>query len=110
MSTRISEPTRHTLGQSPTARAEAVARGVAAKHAPDVDIKARFPREAIDAAREARLLSAGIPMHLGGEGAGMRELAGTCTALAQACGSSGMVLAMHHIQVACIARHGSSRF
>ncbi len=31
-----------------------------------------------------------------------------CTALAQGCGSSGMVLAMHHIQVACIARHGMS--
>ena len=30
-----------------------------------------------------------------------------CTALAQGCGSSGMVLAMHHIQVACIARHGA---
>ena len=28
-----------------------------------------------------------------------------CTTLAQGCGSSGMVLAMHHIQVACIARH-----
>ena len=28
-----------------------------------------------------------------------------CTALAQGCGSSGMVLAMHHIQVACVARH-----
>lgn len=31
-----------------------------------------------------------------------------CTAVAQSCGSSGMVLAMHHIQVACIARHGRS--
>jgi acyl-CoA dehydrogenase len=28
--------------------------------------------------------------------------------LAQGCSSSGMVLAMHHIQIACIARHGRS--
>jgi acyl-CoA dehydrogenase len=36
----------------------------------------------------------------------MRELAQLCSTLAQGCGSSGMVLAMHFIQVACIARHG----
>src|SRR5262249_41726596 len=28
-----------------------------------------------------------------------------CTALGQHCSASGLVLAMHHIQVACIARH-----
>ncbi len=82
--------------------------GAAAEHASDVDAKARFPREAIEAARQARLLSAAVPAKLGGAGASMRELAATCTSVAQACGSSGMVLAMHHIQVACIARHGLS--
>jgi acyl-CoA dehydrogenase len=35
----------------------------------------------------------------------MVELAEMCMTLAHGCGSSGMVLAMHHIQVACIARH-----
>jgi acyl-CoA dehydrogenase len=38
----------------------------------------------------------------------MRSLAAMCKALAQACGASGMVLAMHHIQVACLARHARS--
>lgn len=38
----------------------------------------------------------------------MRDLAAICTALAQSCGASGMVMAMHFIQVACIARHSSS--
>jgi acyl-CoA dehydrogenase len=37
----------------------------------------------------------------------MLELGNQCAALAQGCSSSGMVLAMHHIQVACIARHGA---
>ena len=86
----------------------AIAREVAALHAADVDAKARFPQETIDALRQARLLTAALPKELGGAGANMQELAEMCTALAQGCGSSGMVLAMHHIQVACIARHGMS--
>ncbi len=91
-----------------TTRTRALAQEVAAKHADDVDVKARFPQEAIEALRKAKLLAAAAPAELGGGGAGMYELAAMCTALAQGCGSSGMVLAMHHIQVACIARHGLS--
>ena len=49
-----------------------------------------------------RLLSAAVPKELGGGGAGMVELAEMCMTLAQGCGSSGMVLAMHHIQIASI--------
>jgi acyl-CoA dehydrogenase len=79
---------------------------VAAQHAGDVDAKARFPRESIEAAKKAGMLAAAVPRELGGGGATMRELAAMCTAVAQGCGSSGMVLAMHHIQVACVARHG----
>jgi acyl-CoA dehydrogenase len=89
-----------------TTRTRVIAQEIAAKHADDVDAKARFPQEAIEAMRKAKLLSAAAPVELGGAGAGMQDLAGMCTALAQGCGSSGMVLAMHHIQVACIARHG----
>ena len=60
-----------------------------------------------EALRAAKLLSAAVPKSHGGEGAGLLELGAQCAALAQGCGSSGMVLAMHHIQVACIARHGA---
>jgi acyl-CoA dehydrogenase len=84
----------------------AIAREVAAAHAADVDSKARFPKETFDALRAKRLLSAAVPKELGGGGAGMVELAEMCMTLAQGCGSSGMVLAMHHIQIASIARHG----
>ena len=86
----------------------AIAQEIAVANAADVDTKARFPREVFEALRRAKLLSVAVPVELGGRGATMQDLAGMCTALAQGCGSSGMVLAMHHIQVACIARHGLS--
>lgn len=85
-----------------------IASEVAAKHAGDVDQKSRFPHETFAALKQARLLSAAVPKEFGGHGAGMLELGHQCAALSGACGSSGMVLAMHHIQVACIARHGAA--
>src|ERR1700733_8532205 len=87
---------------------KAIATDVAAANAADVDAKARFPRETIQALQKAKLLSAPIPRELGGPGYGMRELAALCSTLAQSCGSSAMVLAMHYIQVACIARHAQT--
>ncbi|MCA9619943.1 MAG: acyl-CoA/acyl-ACP dehydrogenase [Myxococcales bacterium] len=83
-----------------------VAREVAAKHADDVDQKARFPSETFAALAEEKALSAAVPKELGGDGAGIQELSAQCMELSKACSASGMVLAMHHIQVACIARHG----
>jgi acyl-CoA dehydrogenase len=84
-----------------------IAAEVAAKHAADVDSAARFPRETFAALKEARLLSAAVPRSHGGHGAGMLELGRQCAALAQGCSSAAMILAMHHIQVACLARHGA---
>jgi acyl-CoA dehydrogenase len=84
---------------------KAIAADIAAPNAGDVDAKSRFPRETIEALQKAKLLSAPVPKELGGAGYGMRELTALCSSLAQGCGSSGMVLAMHYIQVACIARH-----
>jgi acyl-CoA dehydrogenase len=78
----------------------------AANHAADVDEQARFPNEALAALRDAGALSAAVPRELGGLGCGMRELADQCSALAHGCSSAAMILAMHHIQVACMARHG----
>jgi len=78
---------------------------VAAVHADDVDRQARFPAETLAALRQARALSAAVPTRLGGAGCTLYELAQLCSTLAQGCGSSAMVLAMHFIQVACIARH-----
>jgi acyl-CoA dehydrogenase len=84
-----------------------IAKEVAAPNAADVDSKARFPTETVDALKRAGVLSAPIPDAFGGPGCTMRELAQLCSTLAGACGSSGMVLAMHFIQVACIVRHAN---
>jgi acyl-CoA dehydrogenase len=88
-------------------RTAAIAADVAAKHAADVDANARFPHETFAALKDARLLSAAVPASHGGHGASMLELGHQCAALAGGCSSSAMVLAMHHIQVACLARHGA---
>jgi len=83
-----------------------IAADVAAPNAADVDANSRLPRATVQALQKAKLLSAPVPKELGGAGYGTRELAALCSTLGQACGSSAMVLAMHYIQVACIARHG----
>jgi acyl-CoA dehydrogenase len=84
----------------------AIATGVAAPAADDVDIQARFPVETFEALRAARLLGASVPVESGGMGAPLTEAGAAVTELARACSSSGMILAMHYLQVACIARHG----
>jgi acyl-CoA dehydrogenase len=83
-----------------------IATEVAALHAAEVDAGSRFPHETLAALREVRALSAAVPRELGGIGCTLRQLAELCSILAQGCGSSAMVLAMHYIQVGCVARHG----
>lgn len=85
-----------------------IAFDIAAKHAADVDSKARFPVESVEALRRAGFMSALVPKELGGAGCSMSELGTFCSTLAQGCASSAMVLAMHYSQLACIARHGMS--
>ena len=86
-------------------RAQSVAR-IAATFAGDVDRDSRFPREAVDGLRSARLLGAFVPRALGGEGCGFQELTWACQALGQQCAATGMIFAMHQIQVASLVRHG----
>lgn len=83
---------------------------VAAQHADAVDRDARFPHEAFDALRRERLLSAMLAPELGGMGLPVADIATICGILAEACASTGMIYAMHQIQVACIDehRHGSA--
>lgn len=88
--------------------ARRISHDIAACHANDVDSKGRFPIETISALREAGILSAGVPHEFGGAGCTMTELTKLCSTLSQSCGSSGMILAMHYIQLGCITRHGLS--
>jgi acyl-CoA dehydrogenase len=85
-----------------------IAEEVAALHADEVDRDARFPHETIDALKEAGVLGAMVPTALGGGGATLSEASAGVLALGRHCASSAMVLAMHHLQVACLVRHGRS--
>lgn len=76
-----------------------------AEHAASVDAEARFPIEAFDALREARLLSAYVPRELGGMGLTLAELCRLCEVLGGYDASVAMIFAMHQIQVACIVHH-----
>jgi acyl-CoA dehydrogenase len=86
-----------------------VATEVAGPAADAVDREARFPHEAIDGLKRARMMSAFVPAELGGFGTGMTELAAMCEALGQQCAAAAMVFAMHQIQAACIVRHAASQ-
>src|ERR1700733_7693247 len=96
------------LDQSPSfiQRTGAVA-AVAAADAEDVDRHARFPKAAIDAAREQKLLGIQIPTEFGGYGASIFDVADTCYTLGRACASTAMIFAMHQTKVACLVRHGA---
>ena len=83
-----------------------VGQEVAAAHAADVDAQARFPKETIDALRAEGLLGALVPTGLGGLGHDVDRASAVVRELARHCASSAMILAMHHIQVACLVRHG----
>jgi acyl-CoA dehydrogenase len=91
------------------APARELAQTVLAQHAGDVDRRARFPREALEALRRARLLGCAVPEALGGQGASLPELSVMCASLAEHCASTAMVFAMHQIQVLCIVRHAGGQ-
>jgi acyl-CoA dehydrogenase len=86
--------------------ARQIGRAVAAPAADAVDREARFPREAIAALREERMLGVLVPRKLGGEGATFGEVASVCELLGRYCASTAMIYAMHQIEVACLVRHG----
>ncbi len=88
------------------AEIERIARDVAGPAASDVDINSRFPQEAIDALKEAKALSCGIPVELGGYGLDIWEQGQLCIELSRYCASASMVLGMHLIKVASLVHHG----
>ena len=88
------------------ARAALIASDITAAAADDVDIRARFPYETFEALQASGLLGTLIPVEFGGIGASLSEAGAAVTGIAKACSSSGMILAMHHCQVACVVRHG----
>jgi acyl-CoA dehydrogenase len=80
---------------------------VAAAEAEDVDRAARFPKAAIDAARQQMLLGVQVPREFGGYGASIFDITDMCYTLGRACASTAMIFAMHQTKVACLVRHGT---
>ncbi|MBY4896862.1 acyl-CoA dehydrogenase family protein [Cupriavidus sp. AU9028] len=78
---------------------------IAAAEADRIDRQACFPQAAVDAMREYGLLGAMVPPDLGGPGASLDTVAAICRTLGAACSSTGMIFAMHQIQVACLIEH-----
>ena len=93
------------LFQELVAKVKKVGEEVIAPNADDVDKKARFPHEGIDALKELRLLSAYVPEDLGGMGLNVVQVTKICEILGRYCGSTAMIYAMHKIQVACVLQH-----
>ncbi len=96
-----------TLADADTEFLKAIGRvaELAGEHAVEVDREARFPEEAVQAMRELGLLSAYVPVSLGGAGVSLPALARGCTELGRRCSAAAMVFAMHQIQVTTIVRH-----
>lgn len=86
--------------------AEAVQAAAAA--ADDVDRDARFPHEAVEALKHAKLLSCGLPVELGGRNFPIGRLAVVARALGGACSAAGMVFAMHQTQALVLAKYARS--
>jgi acyl-CoA dehydrogenase len=93
---------RHEFSASPAFK-EAL--DIAAKYAEDVDRNARFPREAIDALKNAGALGWFLP---NGGNASLEQLADATFELSRRCSATGMVFAMHQIQVASLIRYGGN--
>jgi acyl-CoA dehydrogenase len=91
---------------SPFIAAEVIARTVAGPQADDVDRLARFPAESFAACRSGRLLSMLVPVELGGGGATIMDVASVCSSLGRQCASTGLIFAMHQIQVASLINAG----
>ncbi len=79
---------------------------VAGPAADDVDRQGRFPREALGSLRSRGLLSALVPAQYGGADASTTDIVEATVNLSRHCAATGLIFAMHHIQVACLVRHG----
>ncbi len=79
---------------------------IAATDADNVDREARFPQTAITAAKGNKLLGILVPREFGGEEASIFDVTDMSYALGRACSSAAMIVAMHHVKVACVVRHG----
>ena len=105
MTTQASTAGTPEIADAPTAgrvaRVQAAASAAAAA-ASAVDRESRFPKEAFAEIRRQKLLGIMVPKALGGEGASMSDIVDICYRLGRACGSTGLIYAMHQVKLACL--------
>ena len=86
---------------------EAVASGVVAAHAIEVDQAGAFPHASINALRDAGLLGLISAKEVGGMGEGPRAAGLVVERLARECGSTAMIMCMHYSATAVIEAFGA---
>lgn len=79
---------------------------VAREHAVRIDAEGSFPTEVVAAARRHGLLGLLSAADVGGHGLGLRQAAEVVERLARECGSSAMVMTMHHCGTAVLEAYG----
>jgi alkylation response protein AidB-like acyl-CoA dehydrogenase len=72
-----------------------VAKEVLSKHAAEVDKSGRYPKECIEALRQAGLMGLCVPTTHGGHGQPPRTFAAVVEELARGCASTAMIYVMH---------------
>lgn len=88
--------------------AQRIAETVAGPAAYDVDLRARFPVEAVDAMKAERLLSALVPVEQGGMGATLTDISNAIRVIGRSCAAAGSVLAMHMEQMFILLKFGTT--
>jgi acyl-CoA dehydrogenase len=88
--------------------AQRIAENVAGPAAYDVDLRARFPVEAVTAMKEERMLSAMVPAEQGGMGASLTDISNAIRVIGRSCAAAGSVLAMHMEQMFMLIKFGTT--
>ena len=78
---------------------------IALMSASNTDKLAKFPSEAIESLKSAKLLACAVEKERGGLGLNLSEISEICMTLGQCCASTAMIFAMHQTQLLCLVRH-----
>jgi acyl-CoA dehydrogenase len=106
---RSSSPDQNqSVGERLAEIAHRIADDVTGPAAYDVDLNARFPAESLAALKEERILSAIVPVELGGMGATLSDISTVIRVLSRSCAATGSVLAMHVEQMFCLVKYGTT--
>lgn len=100
-------PTPRTFDDIMTA-VKKIGSEILANYADEVDRDARFPTESFAAIKDLRLLSAYVPIDLGGDGLPVSQICKICEEMGRYDASTAMIFAMHQIQVACLVNHAQN--